>query len=250
MINFVVISNKRTGSTFLQQALDSHSNITCYDELFLIKDRSDEERASIPLFVEMKKNNWDIENYVKWIPKKGKTGVKIVYPQLDKWKQLRKVLIKYKIPIIHLIRGNYFEQVMSWYTKGIDYHSFNEPFYIEPSQFLKRVNKVRQQTQQYSQMFKDTNKMEEVYYEQMFGKQEGDKVNIKQKGSFNIISKQKTYLDRDYTKRLCNFLHVKDSDMFSNLTKRTRYNIWDYIKNREEIWEALIDNGFEGNLTW
>ena len=36
MKNGVIFCGKRTGSTFLQEALNSHPQIVCYDEMFML----------------------------------------------------------------------------------------------------------------------------------------------------------------------------------------------------------------------
>jgi hypothetical protein len=65
MKNFVVLSDKRTGSSFLMEALSSHKNICCYDELLLNKSTKTGKRRDQWLYAYMKsKYKYNISQYL------------------------------------------------------------------------------------------------------------------------------------------------------------------------------------------
>lgn len=247
MINFVLISNKRTGSTFLQEAIDSHPQIKCCDEMFLIRAKNVTERKGIKIYryFYAKDNKHTPKKYLEWISHfHNNTGLRIVYPQLDYWKELSDCIVLDEIPVLHLIRYNYFEQSMSWFTKKIP--NQKEKIYIDPNQLIDRINKISKDTEYYRNLYKNNKKYMEIYYEDMFGNVKGKKVKIKSRGAFNIESKQTTYLTEKYSNQICDFLNVEHNTMFSNVSKRTDWDVWKYIQNQEEIKEVLIYNNLEG----
>jgi len=66
MKNFVVVADKRTGSSFFQEALSSHPNIKCYDELFMIRGaKKTGKRRGQYLYRHMKQTeSMDIGGYI------------------------------------------------------------------------------------------------------------------------------------------------------------------------------------------
>lgn len=65
MKNFIVLSDKRTGSSFLMEALSSHKNIKCYDEMFLSKITKTGKRRNQYLYAYMKKKyKYNISQYL------------------------------------------------------------------------------------------------------------------------------------------------------------------------------------------
>lgn len=244
MINFVLVSNKRTGSTFLQESINSHPDIKCFDELFLIRAKNIERVGEIPIYRKMHKDkDFTPKEYIGWLKAEhGKLGFKVVYPQLDYWKELTDNIIIEDVPVIHLIRQNYFEQSMSWFTKNIPNR---EKIYIDPKQMKQRIDRISENTDYYRNLFKNNKKYMEVYYEDMFGEVRGKKVKVRQKGSFNIRSKQKTFLSYKYKESLNNFLNLREEDLFSNISKRTDWNVWKYIENQDEIKQLLRENNWD-----
>lgn len=245
MIKFIIVANKRTGSTYLQHAINSHPNIRCLDEMFLIRAKNTIERDGVKIFRKLEKDKgFSPREYIEWLGTlHNNVGFRIVYPQLDHWKNVSDYFVVSDMPIIHLIRSNYFEQAMSWFTKQIP--NKQEKLYVDPTQLKNRIEKISFETEYYRRLFKNNRKYIEILYEDMFGKVKGRKVKIQKKGAFNIKSKQKTYLSEKYKTKICSFIDVSPSNLSSNLTKRTKWDVWEYIKNSDEIKNLLINEGWE-----
>ena len=65
-MNFIVLAAKRSGSTFLQEALSSHPNIKCYDEMFMLKSTKTGKRRGQYLYPYMKKHhNHNVKQYIQ-----------------------------------------------------------------------------------------------------------------------------------------------------------------------------------------
>ena len=64
MKNGIVLANKRTGSTFLQEALNSHPSIRCYDEMFMIKTRLKQRRGGILYKTKKEENEMGKKEYI------------------------------------------------------------------------------------------------------------------------------------------------------------------------------------------
>jgi len=69
----VILSDKRTGSTFLQEALDSHPDITALDEMFMVYDK-ESERRGYKLYRSLQKS-MTISEYLDWIASKGNNTI-------------------------------------------------------------------------------------------------------------------------------------------------------------------------------
>lgn len=245
MLKFVLVSNKRTGSTFLQEAIDSHPDIRCLDEMFMIRAKNVEERSGIKIYRKMEKEKkFSCRQYIEWLGTlHDNIGFRIVYPQLDYWRKVSDRIVLEDIPVIHLIRSNYFEQSMSWFTKNIP--NKKEGMYIDPVQLKERIEKISFETDYYRRLFQNNSKYIEVFYEDMIGKRKGKKVNIKQKGAFNIRSKQKSFVSKKDANLICDLVGVENHELSSNITKRTNWDVWNYIDNEYEIKQLLIDNNWE-----
>lgn len=257
MIDFILIANKRTGSTFLQEAISSHPEAFCFDEMFLVRSKSTVKRQGTLIYTQKRNKElekfdglrdkdgnvqeYTIKEYLEWLSdkhKNKKTGVRVVYPQLDHWRELCGLVLTDNIPLIHLIRQNYFEQAMSYHTRTQSKNHIRKRK-IDIDQLIWRINKIEQDTKFYRNFFKGNRYYVEVYYEKLFGKTTGKENGIKKRGSFNIESNQLTFISPYYKKRLCDFLKVRTKDLYSNVTKRTSWNVWDYIENEKQVKEAL-----------
>lgn len=247
MKKFVIIANKRTGSTFLQNALNSHDSITCYGELFLNKSRGSKINGKKGYQELHSKRKFSVKKYIQHVTENIKTdifGFKIVYPQLEKWEELSRTLKNDdNWYIIHLIRKNYFNQTISYYTKGID--ESKPKIKIDTNDLIDRINKAQVLDEKFQKLYKNKSQYMNIYYEDMFGKIEGKKVNIKKVGSFNIKSNQRTYLNDNCCNKICNFLGINITQMSSKLSKRNEWDVWRHIENQEEVKEKLRENGYE-----
>lgn len=244
MRNFVVLAAKRSGSTFLQEALTSHPNIKCYDEMFMIKSTKTGKRRGQWLFPYMKKNHgYDVNQYIKWVheskPSKS-VGFRLMYPHNEKWKVLNK--LDKKTPIIHLIRENKLGKMLSSYTKNM----FEvKKIHIDPNQIISGIKQEEKREQEYIKSLENFKNVLTLKYEDIIGRTEGDKGEIKKFGSFNLKSDMYTYVPMEVCEQICNFLDEEVVELYSNVTKKNSHNPWDYIKNDEEIRNVLKSEDYE-----
>ena len=120
---FIVLSSKRSGSTWLISLLNALEGTTAYGELFLGRKR-DPERSSWDLnlsylrFIEA-------EPYSKIRPisvfaylnnlyrQSGAVGFKLMYSQMRKYPEIAVYLFLHSIHVVHLIRRNYLDGLIS-----------------------------------------------------------------------------------------------------------------------------------------
>ena len=244
-MNFVILADKRTGSTFLQEALNSHPDIKVYDEMFIIRgaQKTGKRRGQF-LFRTMKsKRKMNIKDYLDWLyntePDKS-VGFRLMYPQDDHWHVLD-VIKKSKIPIIHLKRNNFLKMIISKKTRG---EFKTKPQKFAPNSIISDIkNHQNKRIKFETKILKYKNQLT-VDYESMIGKTEGEKGEIKKFGAFNLKSDMKTYVSDKMAKKICNFLGVENKPLFCNVTKKNSNNVWDYISNKEEIEKILKRKGY------
>jgi len=246
-MNFVVLADKRTGSSFFMETLNSHPELVCYDELYMIRGATKSgKRRGQYLYRYMKNTkNMSMDQYLDFIYNDGKKNIsksfRLMYPQNDYWKVLP--LIKERnIPVIHLVRNNLLKVVMSKRTKGI---FVPKKMYYDPNMIIKDINNHRNKQVQNRKHLKGYKNILNVSYEDMIGRSEGEKGETKKFGAFNLKSNMITYLAEETSKKVCDFLKVEQKEMFCNVTKKNSNNVWDYIENVDEIKNALKQNKFE-----
>lgn len=245
MKNFVVVANKRTGSTFLQEALSSHPQIKCWDELFLIRGaQKTGKRRGQYLYRYMKNNHkYNIKDYIEWVhntkPDKS-VGFRLMYPQNDYWNALDTIM-KSKTPIIHLVRENLLSVVLSKKTKGL----FEvKKMYFDPKNIVDEMKSIEKKYQQYYNKLKNHKNLITLKYEEIIGRTEGDKGETQKFGAFNLKSDMKTYIPMDISEKICNFLDVEPMELYCNVTKKNSPDPWDYIENKDEIKRVLKSEGY------
>lgn len=245
MRNFVIVAGKRTGSTFLQEALSNHPDIKCYDEMFIIRGSKSGKRRGQYLYKHMKKEHkYDIKQYINWIhntkPNKS-VGFRLMYPQDTHWKALD-VVLRSKIPVIHLVRENLLSMVLSRQTKGI----FEvEKIHFNPKTIINEMKLNEKRQQEYFNKLKSHKKLLTLKYEEIIGRTEGERGETKKFGAFNLKSDMYTYVPMEVSKKICNFLDVEPMELYSNVTKKNSPNPWDYIKNKDEIKAVLKEEGYD-----
>jgi len=244
MKNFIVLSDKRTGSSFLMEALSSHKNIKCYDEMFLSKITKTGKRRNQYLYAYMKKKyKYNISQYLDWLydtkPKKS-VGFRIVYPQDKKWKVLD-TIIKKNIPVIHLIRENLLKMVLSKKTKGL--FEVKEQ-YFNPDEIIADIKNHENKQKEYFNRLKKYDNVLNLKYEDIIGRTEGEKGETKKFGAFNLKSDMITYIPMKPSKKICEFLEEEPMELYSNVTKKNKDDPWLYIENKEEIKETLKKKGY------
>lgn len=246
MKNFVVVADKRTGSSFFMEALTSHPNIKCYDEMFIIRgSKKTGKRRGQYLYRHMKKEkNMDMGGYLNWLfdtkPKKS-VGFRLMYPQDAHWKVLETIKTK-KIPVIHLVRENLLAMVLSKKTKGLfDVKEQN----FDVNNIIADIKNHEKKQKEYFKKLKDHKNLLTLRYEDIIGRTEGEKGEVRKFGAFNLLSNMTTYVPLDVSHKICEFLNEEPMELYSNVTKKNSPNPWDYIKNKDELKEALKKEGYD-----
>ena len=265
-MNAVIFAEKRTGSTFLQEALRSHPDITSLDELFMGKPgyggtNSKHGTKLFKTYVEEKLSNnysnWQIaecsRKYLDEIFEEGKNVVfRFMYPQyndLIKWYKLD--LFGYfearRLPIIHFRRKNWLKTVLSMEMKKINKQAVNgniiKKISINPLELHKKIRKCMKNYMKFGRKAYNV-KVTELIFEDILGKTEGNKENIIFHGDFNIKSDQITYLNEEINEKLCDFFKVEHFPMHTNISQISDPDMWKYIENKNDVIKYLTNNGY------
>jgi len=189
-MKFVVFTYARSGSTWLVNTINNIPDVTCYDELFTIKEtmyRAGEK--DFPRFLEWRESHagfpsvWHYLNQLYAVNKK--TGFKLIFHQAkEHWEFLPYGVFK-KVGVIHLVRQNTLDLVLSLLlaqNRGKFHYKDDEkipsqaPVRIDPAFLIKRINKVHQNHAQAKKMLKFFKlRSIDVYYEDLLE----DKRNFK-----------------------------------------------------------------------
>jgi hypothetical protein len=217
MIRAIQFSNKRVGSTFLQNAINSHSDIMGIDEVFVNVARQGIRKSDFVPFV-----NSDIVNagdYIeevinKTYPDKN-TIFKLMYNQIvDNHKGLLRYIIQNKIPIIHVMRKNLVKQVIS-FLKMAEYN--DNPIEITPEELFKQVEIADKLNEYWSNKLKDNIKLT-LYYEDMIGK-----------------CLLPTYVSNNANIAICRFFNVEESVLSATTGKKNKRDLSVYLPNIADI---------------
>lgn len=154
MKNIVVITTQRTGSTWLMQLLDNIVHCKAYGEIFRPITSSvfkgDEKLKPFAFYKEFKVNNDGIHEYLKALKKasNGNYAFKIMYNQIYNYPESLFGISKKNDLIVHLIRSNYSDIVISSEIakKTGVFHAEevidSGQLTIGPKAFLKRVRRI------------------------------------------------------------------------------------------------------------
>ena len=122
MINFIVLSTQRTGSTFLGNCLDSHPQIRFFEELFMPKNTKDNSftrfrQKSLSHFVKYvfaRQSLVDIylEDFDRNYDQFEAVGFKFMYGQAERYPEVLSWCKSKQIKDIHLIRKNTLKRVV------------------------------------------------------------------------------------------------------------------------------------------
>ena len=243
MNNGVILCPKRSGSTFLQEALNSHPQIVCYDELFMNNKNIRQRRGQILFKTKSKENGMNIKNYIDWVndqnPEKS-TLFRLIYSHDSKYKVLNKIMDR-NISVIHLTRENLLEKELSRATKGKE---LGEKVELDIGTTLTQMRNEQKSNDQYRKKLKKYDNKIEIHYEDMIGNTEGKQEEIEKYGAFNILSNQVTYLNEKVGKQICKLLNVDYYPMWTHVSKRNPWNIENIIKNYDQVKEKLKHTEF------
>lgn len=153
---FCILTTQRSGSTWLSTILDSNSIIQGFRELFIDREFIFPD-TKLSTFLLYQKNNSskkrpqiifeylnELDNYMT---EREAVGFKLMYDQLLDYPEIVWKLIKDRYKIIHLVRENYLDAVISGKIKdeqGVAHTKVKiEPkeVYLEPSWLIKKLNK-------------------------------------------------------------------------------------------------------------
>jgi len=125
---FVVLTTNRSGSVWVMSALNSFQNVTAQGELFLPRKRATEKRwdsdFAVSRFIETKHEGlafrpFTVFSYLNMLySSPGAIGFKLMYAQLGKYPEILAYLIKHNIRIVHLVRRNHLDVLVSYAVKA------------------------------------------------------------------------------------------------------------------------------------
>jgi len=125
---FVVLMTGRSGSVWLMSTLNSFQHVTAHGALFRRKDRSPEKKwdsdFARPRFIETKSNGlpfrpFSVFSYLNDLYDSPDTiGFKLNYAQLGLHPEILAYLIKHRVRVVHLIRRNHLDVVISYEVKA------------------------------------------------------------------------------------------------------------------------------------
>ena len=125
---FVVVTNNRSGSTWVMSILNGLSGVAAHGELFLRRARSSDRRwdseFARPRFVEerygrLRVRPFSVFGYLgRLFEAPGTTGFKLMYRQLAQYPEILLFVLVHRTPVIHLIRRNHLDVVISYAVKA------------------------------------------------------------------------------------------------------------------------------------
>lgn len=125
---FVVLTTNRSGSVWVMSTLNSLQNVTAQGELFLprprVADRRWDSDFAHPRYIEtrpkgLKIRPFSVFSYLNDLYETpGSVGFKLMYAQLGRYPEILAYLIKHRIRVVHLVRRNHLDVVLSYAVKA------------------------------------------------------------------------------------------------------------------------------------
>lgn len=232
MIRAVQFSDRRVGSTFLQKAINSHTEIVGIDEVFVNYIRDGLRKSGFIPYVKFSSGNEKLspEEYIRDVlhntyPDKN-TIFKLMYHQIHHHTGLYHHLTNGSgLKIIHLMRRNLLKQVISFH-KMAEYN--HRPIDLSADKIFNEVKKADQENKNWSNTFRNRISLS-LYYEDIIGKTEDDK----------------TYLSNNTNVAICNFFEVDQQQLFSKTKKKNKEDISVYLPNFEQIKKKFKGSQYE-----
>jgi LPS sulfotransferase NodH len=195
---FIILTHGRAGSTFLQQLLDSHPSITCYEEIFNVSNGNHESfyyfcKLHYPklsyffLRGKISKSSLNfplaflVQQYLKHVygaAQKNKVGFKLIYDQMLYYRPLISWITENSIPVIHLHRNNYLKAAMSLiiardtgvYVTSSGSLKKSQKITVSPTRLFHGVNNLWKDKLQCDLLMRNNPSLT-VNYEDLFDKQ-------------------------------------------------------------------------------
>lgn len=211
-----LITTQRSGSNFLRACLNSHPDITAYDEVFVNKSypprhpEKDNEQFFSEQYDKMpsKADSKEIKEFLDGLKKNEVTIIDIKYNQVTKeiWDE-----IKYN-RCIHLKRRN----LLKWAIARV-LSTRPTPFKIKPEKLESLINSTIKNRRKFDKMI-DTPCLELSYENLTYG-----------------ISVSK--INKLIAERICNFLGLNYNALEIDGKKRHPSSLDDLLKNTKEVKE-------------
>lgn len=125
---FIVLTTNRSGSEWVMSTLNSYPGVFAHSELFLPRPQVSEGKwdsgFAYPRYVETKPQGtalrpFSVFSYLNaFYGMPGKVGFKLMYLQLGLYPELLVYLIKHRIHVIHLVRQNHLDVMLSYAVKA------------------------------------------------------------------------------------------------------------------------------------
>lgn len=230
IIRAIQFQNKRVGSTFLQKAIDSHTDIAGIDEVFVnicrkAKYRKSGFRPYIRPENKYKTPESYLNNYIYTSYPDKHTIFKLMYNQIYFHDGLFDYIAKNKVSMIHLMRKNLVKQIISGLTAAKTNH---DPVAISPDRLFLLVKDAQRENNRFTTKLKDHIKLV-LYYEDIIGQTIEDK----------------TYLSPNANIAICNFFGVEQQQLFATTKKKNKRDLSVYLPNIKEIKEKFKGTEFE-----
>jgi LPS sulfotransferase NodH len=250
---FIILTSGRSGSTYLQQLLNSNPVIKCFDEIFNVTNKSKDSFYSFCyahhpkisyFFLRGKLSglSWNLpliylfQQYLKWLDEDSrskKTGFKLIYHQLLHYHPLATWVSENAIPIIHLQRKNILKAAISHikarstgiYTVTSTSSEWHQKIIMNPHAILNELYSLSEEKLN-CQALIHNNPVLTIYYEDLFG-------------NLPLTIRQ-----------LIDFLQIENiSFQKPDIVKTNPERISEIVQNFEEIkhvltgteWEKLLD---------
>lgn len=226
---FIQFQNKRVGSTFLQNAINSHPDLVGIDEVFINIARKTEIRKSgfVPYIISDASHP---EEYIEYVIKKTHwdkkaISMKLMYNQITYHSGLLQYIRFNKIPIIHLQRRNLAKQIISFLNQAI-YN--DDPIQISGDDLLSMVEEADRLNKYWKNQLSENIRLT-LFYEDIIGE----------------TTEHKTYLANNANIAVCDFFKVKQYQLFANTKKKNNDDLSIYLPNIEEIKKVFKGTKYE-----
>jgi LPS sulfotransferase NodH len=240
MVNFIVLSTQRSGSTFLTTLLNNHPEVECYGEMFMKNNtrkiaynayRTDSFQRKFSYIFQRKKLTYSyLENFYSNIQNAKAAGFKLMYRQIKRYPEIITWSNTHNVKIIHLIRANTLKMIVSReiaQARGI-YHSTKALEVIKVFLGLRelkiKLKKANQLVEKYRGIFANNNYLE-LTYESLLAEQD------------------------QQIQKLLDFLEIHNVvTLTSHLAKINPDSLEDLIENYQEVAQSFKGTAFEHYL--